>query len=273
MTQALEFLFSEAPVPDSKENLQAGLELIQLLGRQPKALSYAADYIGKHNIGLETFVSRIKDFTKQRKHLGRSFSPKSTTNAQSRSQRILRRVRSSDEGYRNGLKLLTFFDTTQISQSLLQNYEEVRKEWREALVLPPHLFSSGNEHHWLAHATRAQRLIPMGQYSILNIGQATARVDRKLSMHPVMKQTLRAQISKQDGSVFTVFAAEILHNRLAEAYDSFRCHHNETPSSAELVASVGVSGVGNKAKALQGSKFIRAILDTVWAALSSSLAQ
>jgi hypothetical protein len=99
MTQALEFLFIEAPVPDSKENLQAGLELIQLLGRQPKTLSCAADYIRGHNIKLEAFVSRIKGFTKPRRRLGLSFSPKNTTNSQSQSQRILRRVRSSDEGY------------------------------------------------------------------------------------------------------------------------------------------------------------------------------
>jgi hypothetical protein len=33
MTQVLAFLFNETPLPDSKENLQAGLELIQLLDR------------------------------------------------------------------------------------------------------------------------------------------------------------------------------------------------------------------------------------------------
>jgi hypothetical protein len=131
MTQALEFLFSEASVPDSKENLEAGLELIQLLGRQPKTLPCTVDYIRGHNIGLEAFVSRIKGFTKQRRRLGRSFSPKNTTNSQFQSQRVLKRVRSSDQGYRNGPKLVTFFDTIQISQSLLQNYSEVGKEWRE----------------------------------------------------------------------------------------------------------------------------------------------
>jgi hypothetical protein len=109
------------------------------------------------------------------------------------------------------------------------------------LVLPPHLFSSGNEHHSLAHATRAQSLIPMGQYSILDIGQATARVDRILSMHPVMKQALRAQTIKQNSSIFVVFAVEILQNRLVEAYASLRYDYDKSPSSTELVASIGVS--------------------------------